>query len=147
MPQTRSTNTNDDVWMQFYRIMDEEIDFLIKFDHLATQDPCVGTYPVNPTEQEARHIVDLKHRMYKAAAARFKRMGVFSSSQKKELLKECLLKRIGYCVDDIEMWNQYYTGNTRITRAVIQLSVYKALVNGFDKAKLSDMELTVFNDE
>ena len=144
--RTRSANTSYAVKQKIAQILYEEVTFIVKWNTLC---PGNGTFPDQPTPEEAADMKLLKKQCYGEAALRYKQMGVFSSGYKKEILKDTLLQNIRICDADIDSWNQYkhlrVDTSDRTSRAEVQRAVFKALLVGFQKAKLSDGRLAAFD--
>jgi hypothetical protein len=145
--RTRSSNASVFMERQIERILDDEVMCTIKWSVLSPGD---GTFPEFPTPEEAGRILRLKHCCYCNAAGKYKQIGVFSSRSKRVLLKALLLRFIRGCDTDIAGWNQYKQIRAdihgRMSRAEVQRSVFRALLNGFKQAKLSDVRLGKFDD-
>jgi hypothetical protein len=137
--RTRSSNASNAVEQQMELILNDSV-----------LSPADGTHPEFPTPEEAESTLRLKHRCYCDAAEKCKQLGVFSSRSKRVLLKELLLASIKGCGLAISGFNQckQIRGDRhgRVSPAEVYRSVFKALLNGFERAKLSDARLGEFND-
>ena len=128
---------------QVDEIIHKEVYFEIKWDSLCPGD---GDYPADPNPEEKAHIEKLKTGCYTFAAQEFKKIGVLSSQPKKDIIRTNLLRMIEMESERIEDFDRFFGDATRVSRGVVEISVLRALLNGLQKAKLSDGELGAFDD-
>lgn len=140
--QTRATSPLDSFVAESEKIMYEDIYLAIKWDVLCPGD---GTYPAFPDENERLRIQRVKKECYTNCALRLKALGALSSQTKKDHLissiKESLVE-----LNEKAMQMSAFLDHTRMCRSVVQASVFRALLNGLVKAKLSDGKLMAFDD-
>lgn len=125
-------------------IIHREVYFEIKWVSLCPGD---GDFPVDPTPDEKASVKKLKTDCYKCAAKGLKKAGVLSSKLKRNMVKTILLRKIDDTADRINQFNSFFDDQTRMSRAVVEACVFRALLNGVQKAKLSDGELGAYDDD
>ena len=140
--QTRATSPLDSFVLKSETIVHEEIYLVIKFDVLCPGD---GTYPAFPDEKERLRIQRLKKECYTNCALRLQHIGLLSSQIKKNYLisyiKEAIVE-----MDERILEMRAFLDPTRVCRSVVMVSIFRALLNGLVKAKLSDGKLVGFDD-
>ena len=123
-------------------VLQRKVYFQIKWYVLCPGD---GTYPANPDIAEAGRIKELKLDCYKEVGRKFKKMGIFSSQLKKDIILPGLLEAIRYFDDSNRRLGPMFEAD-RIPRGVVEVSVVRALYNGLRKMKLSDGQMPEFDD-
>ena len=128
---------------QVDEIIHKEVYFEIKWDSLCPGD---GDFPADPNPEEKAHVEKLKTDCYTFAAQEFKKIGALSSQPKKDIIRTNLLRMIDMESERIDSYNNFFRDPTRMSRSVVEISVLRALLNGLQKAKLSDGGLGAFDD-
>jgi hypothetical protein len=139
---TRSTIATEDFGNKIEAILHEHY-FEIKWALLYPGD---GDFPVAPNADEKASVEKLKLDCCKFAAQELKKVGVLSSKLKRNIVKTTLLRKIDGTVDRIHGYNSFFDDQTRMSRAVVEACVFRALLNGLQKAKLSDGKLGAYDD-
>jgi hypothetical protein len=140
---TRATDGSEDFQDKIDEIIEKEVYFEIKWASLC---PGNGDFPVAPNADEKASVEKLKKECFKFASLEFKKVGVLSSTLKKNIVKTKLLRKIDGAVDRIHGYNSFFDDQTRMSRAVVEACVYRALLNGLQKAQLSDGKLGAYDE-